>query len=112
LVSSEGGGSPKGGVHGGAARPKGNDREGRRPVVEVGGSRLGKVVGTWVIVGVASTERVSGQRQLGGGRRWKACFGDRGMGAVRGREVEPEWEGNPQLQPRAVDKGAWGGARG
>jgi hypothetical protein len=34
-------------------------------VVEVGGSRLG----TRAVVGVASTERVSGQWQLGSGRR-------------------------------------------
>jgi hypothetical protein len=42
----------------------------------------------------------------------KARFGGRGIGAVRRREEEPKWEGNPPLQPRAVDKGARGGARG
>jgi hypothetical protein len=68
LVTGEGGGSPEGGVHGGTARPEGNGGEGRRPVVEVGDSRLGKVVGTRAVVGAVSTERVGGQRQLGGGR--------------------------------------------
>jgi hypothetical protein len=42
----------------------------------------------------------------------KACFGDRGIGAVRRCEEEPEWEVNPPLQPRTGDKGARGGARG
>jgi hypothetical protein len=42
----------------------------------------------------------------------KACFSGRGMGVVRRREEVPEWGRNPPLQPRAVDKGARGGARG
>jgi hypothetical protein len=33
-------------------------------VVEVGGSRLGKVVGTWAVIRAVSIERVSGQRRL------------------------------------------------
>jgi hypothetical protein len=74
LVSSEGGGSPEGGVHGGAAWPEGNGGEGRCPVVEVGGSRLGKMVGTRAVVGAASAECVSGQRRLGGGRRWQGTL--------------------------------------
>jgi hypothetical protein len=53
----------------GAARSEGNGSEGRHPVVEVSGSRLGKVVGTRAVVGVASMESVGGQRRLGGGRR-------------------------------------------
>jgi hypothetical protein len=54
LVTSEGGGSPEGSFHGGTTQPEGNGGEGRRPVVEVGGSRFGKVVGTLAVVGVAS----------------------------------------------------------
>jgi hypothetical protein len=69
LVTNEGGGPPQGGVHGGVAQPEGNGGEGRRPVLEVGGSRLGKVVGTRAVIGAASTERVRGQRLLGSGRR-------------------------------------------
>jgi hypothetical protein len=42
----------------------------------------------------------------------KARVGGRGVGAVRRREEEPEWEGIPPLQPHAVDKGARGGTRG
>jgi hypothetical protein len=38
----------------------------------------------------------------------KACIGGRGVGAVRRREEEPEWEGIPPLQPCAMDKGARG----
>jgi hypothetical protein len=53
LVTGEGGGSPEGSVHGGAARPEGNNGEGRRPVVEVGSSWLGKVVRTQAVVGAA-----------------------------------------------------------
>jgi hypothetical protein len=53
LVTDEGGGSPKGSVHGGVARPEGNNGEGRRPVVEVGSSRLRKVVRTQAVVGAA-----------------------------------------------------------
>jgi hypothetical protein len=60
LVAGEGGGSPEGGVHGGAAWPEENCGEGWRPVVEVGGSRLGKMVETRAVIGAASTERVSG----------------------------------------------------
>jgi hypothetical protein len=44
--------------------PEGNDGEGRRPVVEVSGSRLGKVVGTRAVIGAASTEHVGGRRRL------------------------------------------------
>jgi hypothetical protein len=44
-------------------------------------------------------------------RRWsvmaKQHINDRGVGLVRRREVEPEWEGIPPLQPRGMDKGAW-----
>jgi hypothetical protein len=53
----------------GASRSEGNDGEGRHPMVEVGGSRLRKVVETRAVVGAASTERVGGWRWLGGGRR-------------------------------------------
>jgi hypothetical protein len=49
----------RGSFHGGATRLEGNCGEGRRLVVVVGGSRLGMVVGTRAIVGVASTERKS-----------------------------------------------------
>jgi hypothetical protein len=42
----------------------------------------------------------------------KARFGGRGMGAVRRREEGPEWGRSPPLQPGAMHKGAWGGARG
>jgi hypothetical protein len=42
----------------------------------------------------------------------KARFGGRGMGAVRRREEGPEWGRSPPLQAGAMDKGAWGGARG
>jgi hypothetical protein len=68
LVTGEGGGSPEGSFHGGMARPEGNNGEGRRPVVEVGGSRFRKVVETRAVIGVASMERVGGRRQLGSGR--------------------------------------------
>jgi hypothetical protein len=68
LVTSEGGGSPEGGVRGGVAQTEGNISEGRRPVVEVGGSWLRTVVGTWAVVGAASMEHISGPRRLGGGR--------------------------------------------
>jgi hypothetical protein len=46
------------------ARPEGNVGDGQRPVVEVGGSRLGKLVGTRAVVGAASMERVCGRRRL------------------------------------------------
>jgi hypothetical protein len=36
----------------------------------------------------------------------KQRVGGRGVGAVRRRQEEPEWEGIPPLQPRAMDKGA------
>jgi hypothetical protein len=109
LVTSEGGGSPEGGFHGGVARPEGNGGEGRRPVVQVGGSWFGKVVGTWAVVGVALMERIGGRRRLGGGRRWQ----DMELAAeewerVRWHEEESEWEGTPPLQPRQTDKGARG----
>jgi hypothetical protein len=55
LVTSEGGGSLEGNFHGGTAQPEGNGGEGRRPVVKVGGSQFGKVVGTRAVIGVAST---------------------------------------------------------
>jgi hypothetical protein len=42
----------------------------------------------------------------------KSHFSGRGMGAVRQCEEEPEWGRSPPLQPRAVNKGAQGGARG
>jgi hypothetical protein len=64
LATGERGGSPEGSVHGGAAQPEGNGGEGRRPVVEVGGSRLGKVVRTRAVIGAASTECAGGQRRL------------------------------------------------
>jgi hypothetical protein len=35
-----------------------------------------------------------------------------GVGGVIWREEESKWEGIPPLQPHAMDKGAWGGARG
>jgi hypothetical protein len=60
LVTGEGGGSLEGGFHGGVAWPEGNGGEGRRLVVEVGGSRFGKVVRTRAVVGVVLTERVGG----------------------------------------------------
>jgi hypothetical protein len=68
LVTGEGGVSPEGGFHGGAAQPEGNGGEGRRPVEEVGGSWFGNVVGTWAVVGMASTERVSCWRWLSDGQ--------------------------------------------
>jgi hypothetical protein len=68
LVIGEGG-SPEGGFHLGTARSKGNNGEGQRPVVEVGDSQLGKVVGTWEVVGVASMEHVGGWRRLESGQR-------------------------------------------
>jgi hypothetical protein len=69
LVTGEGRGSPEGGFHRGTARPEGNGGDRRRPEVEVGDSRFGKVVGTRAVVGVASTERVGGRRRLGGGHQ-------------------------------------------
>jgi hypothetical protein len=51
------------------ARSEGNGGEGWRSVMEVGSSQFRKVVGTRAVVGVASTERVSGRRRLGGGQR-------------------------------------------
>jgi hypothetical protein len=42
----------------------------------------------------------------------KARVSGRGVEVVRRREEESEWEGIPPLQPRAMDKGARGGARG
>jgi hypothetical protein len=42
----------------------------------------------------------------------KACFDGRGMGAVRRCEEDPKWGRSPPLQPRTVDKGARGDARG
>jgi hypothetical protein len=68
-VTSEGGGSPEGGVHGGVTRPKGNGGEGRHPMVEVGSSWLEKMVGTWAVVGAVSIEHVGGRRRLGGGQQ-------------------------------------------
>jgi hypothetical protein len=47
----------RGSFHGGVARSEGNGGEGRRPVVVVGSSRFGKVVGAWVVIGVVSTEQ-------------------------------------------------------
>jgi hypothetical protein len=84
------------------AQPEGNDGEGWRSVVEVGGSRFRKVVGTRAVVGVASTECVSGWRRLGGDRRrqGKASMAEE-WERVRWREEESEWEGTPLLQPRA-----------
>jgi hypothetical protein len=64
LATSERGGSPEGSIDRGAAQPEGNIDEGWRPVVEVGGSRLGKVVGTQAVVGAASMEHISGRRRL------------------------------------------------
>jgi hypothetical protein len=46
----------RGSFPGGTARPEGNDGEGWRPMVVVGGLQFRKVVGTRVVVGVASTE--------------------------------------------------------
>jgi hypothetical protein len=79
LVTGEGGGSPEG-----AARPEGNDGEGRRPVLEVGGSWLEKVIGTRTVVGAALTEHVGGRRRLGGGRRRQSmCRRQRSGGGVK-----------------------------
>jgi hypothetical protein len=72
LVTGEEGGSPEGGFHGGTEWAEGNGSEGWRPVVEVGGSWFGKVVGTRAVVGVALTECVCVRRWLGGGRWWQA----------------------------------------
>jgi hypothetical protein len=64
LATGERGGSLEGGVHGGATWPEGNGGEGWHPVVEVGGSRLRKVVRTRAVDRAASMERVSGRRRL------------------------------------------------
>jgi hypothetical protein len=89
LATDERGGSLEGGVHGGVTRPEGNDGEGRRPVVEVDSSRLGKVVGTRAVVGAASTERICGQRRL--------------EQAIHGDSVRPRRNGGggAEEQPRA-----------
>jgi hypothetical protein len=64
LATGEREGSPEGGVHGGTARLEGNGGEGRRPVVEVDGSRFRNVVRTRAVVGVPSIERIGGRRRL------------------------------------------------
>jgi hypothetical protein len=64
FATGERGGSLEGSVLRGVARPEGNDGEGWRPVVEVVGSWLGKVVGTRAVDGAASMERVGGWRRL------------------------------------------------
>jgi hypothetical protein len=64
LATGEREGSPEGGVHGGTARLEGNGGEGRRPVVEVDGSRFRKVVRTRAVVGATSTDHVGGRRRL------------------------------------------------
>jgi hypothetical protein len=73
------------------ARPEGNDGEGWRPVVEVGGSQLEKMVGTRQSLG----RRRQSVSVAGGGSAVvgddKARFGGKGMGEVRRREEEPEW---------------------
>jgi hypothetical protein len=68
LVIGEGRGSPEGGVHRGMTLLARNGGGGRRPVVGVVGSWLGKVVGTRAVVGAASKERVDGRRRLGSDR--------------------------------------------
>jgi hypothetical protein len=119
LVTDEGGGPPQGGVHGGAARPEGNGGEGRRPVLEVGGSRLGKVVGTRAVIGAASTERVRGQRLLGSGRRLeqRQTVGGRAKRTRRERwsgdgSTEVKKSGFASEPMRAGDKDTQGGACG
>jgi hypothetical protein len=47
----------RGSFHGGAARSEGNGGQGRCPVVVVGSSQYGKVLGARAVAGVASMER-------------------------------------------------------
>jgi hypothetical protein len=109
LVTGKGGVSPHG-VSTGA-------RLGRRGTVVRGGIR-------WWRSAAREGGRDTGGRWGGvdGERRWpeaarwwsttaKQGVDDRGVGAVRWRE-ESEWERIPPLQPRAMDKGTWGGTRG